>query len=217
MESLEIAIETDIPGVKPAEQARSRKLQEKFVEAGQQFLREGRLSDFSIPELAESASSSVGGFYSRFENKEVFFEFMRARMLAENGEAFSQHLNVEDLSTINLSEVSQIFVDVMIEVFSGPWRGVLREEYARIPERDGAWAPMRSRGGQLSEAMVQVLIPKMAGAPDAENRINFAIQMVFSVLANELMNPYLPFSVGQEAFRSHLTSMFNGFLLNPET
>lgn len=212
MESLSIAVETNIPGVKPAEQARSRKLQMQFVEAGQRLLRSQRLDDFAIPDLAKEAGSSVGGFYSRFENKEVFFEFLRARMLAENTDAFTRNLDPDTLADADINDTARIFVDVMIEVFSGPWRGVLREAYARIPEKRGAWAPMRSRGGQLTLAMTDILKPKLGDAPDAAERIGFAIQMVFSVLNNELMNPNLQFSIGDDAFRKHLAAMFGGYL-----
>lgn len=212
MESLEIAVETNIPGVKPAEQARSRKLQDEFVKSGQRMLRQMRLSDFSIPDLAKEAGSSVGGFYSRFENKEVFFEFLRARMLAENSAAFAHDLDAEKLAEATVAEVSEAFVDVMIEVFSGPWRGVLREAYARIPEKQGAWAPMRSRGGQLSGIVTGILRPKLPTSTDAEQKIGFAVQMVFSVLNNELMNPNLQFSIDDDTFRRHLIAMFAGFL-----
>lgn len=215
MESLDIAVETEIPGVKPAEQARSRRLQEQFVTSGQRLLREMRLSDFSIPDLAKEAGSSVGGFYSRFENKEVFFEFLRARMLSENSNAFARALDAEALEAADVAEISGAFVNVMIEVFSGSWRGVLREAYARIPEKQGAWAPMRSRGVQLAQVMTSILLPKLPKGPEAEERIRFAIQMVFSVLNNELMNPHLKFSIKDEAFRRHLIGMFAEFLASP--
>lgn len=215
MESLDIRIETNIPGVKPAEQERSRKLQDKFVAAGQRMLRENRLSDFSIPDLAKEAGSSVGGFYSRFENKEVFFEFLRTRMLAENSASFLRELTEENLADKSLHQSTEIFVDVMIKVFSGPWRGVLREAYARIPEKQGAWEPMRSRGGQLSDAMIAIMSPKIAECGGADERIGFAVQTCFSVLNNELMNPNLRFSIEDAAFRTNLIGLLAGFLGTP--
>ena len=212
MESLDIAVETNIPGVKPAEQARSRKLQMQFIEAGQLMLRTQRLSDFSIPDLAKEAGSSVGGFYSRFENKEVFFEFLRAQMLVANSEAFARELNEKRLAELSLDDCAKAFIDVMIDVFSGPWRGVLREAYARIPDARGTWEPMRSRGGQLSDALIRDLGPKLPDPEGAGQRIGFAVQMVYSMLNNELMNPNLRFSISDEGFRTQLTAMFATYL-----
>jgi len=216
VETLDIAVETEIPGVKPAEQARSRRLQDHFVTAGQKLLCEMPLAEFSIPELAKEAGSSVGGFYSRFENKEVFFSFLRARMLAENNAIFAGSLNAEALDAADIDEISHVFIDVMIQVYSGSWRGVLREAYARIPKKQGAWAPMRSRGGELAEVMTSLLRPKLLYGKKTEELIRFAIQMVFSVLNSELMNRHLPFSIKDEAFRRNLIAMFAGFLMSSE-
>ncbi|MEO1711455.1 MAG: TetR family transcriptional regulator, partial [Pseudomonadota bacterium] len=76
-------LDRKVPGVRPADQRRSRVLLEKFTVAGREVLLDTRLDDISIPALAKAANSSVGGFYSRFESKQAFFEFLRMQMLAE--------------------------------------------------------------------------------------------------------------------------------------
>lgn len=212
MESLDIAVETMIPGVKPAEQARSRVLQDKFVAAGQTLLSDKHLSELSVADLAKEAGSSVGGFYSRFEDKDVFFEFLRARMLKEHGDAYAEELSVERLADATVFETSRAFIDVITKVYSGPWRGVLREAYTRIPEKKGFWGPMRLTGARLSEAMVALLGPKLPDPEAAESRIAFAMQMTFSMLNNELVNPNLRYSIADTDFREYLTQMFHGFL-----
>ena len=75
---------SNIPGVRPAGQKRSRLLQDRFVIVGRKVLIETRLKDVPIPMLAQKAGSSVGGFYSRFDSKEVYFNFMRSQMFDEH-------------------------------------------------------------------------------------------------------------------------------------
>ena len=198
----------EIPGVRPADQARSRALQERFVRAGREQLREQRLAEISVPDLARRAKSSVGGFYSRFENKEAFFEFLRARMLVENGKIHDECLDPVRVGEMHMSEICVTFVDSMIRVFSGPWRGVLREAYASIPEKQGSWVPMNARGQSLRARMTDLLLPHMADTPDAQDRIAFAVQALFGVLNNELMNPHLKFTTDDPLFRAYLVEAF---------
>ena len=132
MESILLELDEPIPGVRPAEQTRSRVLQDKFVTAGREALLTTRLDDLAIPVLAKAANSSVGGFYSRFETKDAFFEFLRQRMLAEHMVLYSEHLAPHRFEGKSRQDVSEAFVDVMLIVFSGDWRGVLREAYALL-------------------------------------------------------------------------------------
>lgn len=202
-------IETaDIPGVRPAGQSRSRALQDRFVRAGREMLRDQRLSDISIPDLAQKAKSSVGGFYSRFETKEAFFEFLRAQMLLENGQMHDDLLDPARLSEASADQICAAFIDVMIQVFTGPWRGVLREAYASIPDKTGIWVPMNARGQSLRERMTDLLLPNLPDRPDTDDRVGFAVQALFSVLNNELMNPHLMVSSDDPRFRAYLVEAF---------
>ena len=194
-------------GVKPAEQARSVELQYCFALAGRTMLEKTRLADIRIPELAQNAGSSIGGFYSRFENKEGLFEFMRNSMLEDHGKLIDEALNPDCLQEMTDTEVIENIVDLMIKNFSSPWRGVLRESYSRISEGRGFWAPMRFRAKQITDAVAVHFAERFKGRSDGpdEDSIRFAMQMLFSALNNDLMNPKLRFSIGDDEFRDHLT------------
>ena len=193
-----------IPGVRPAEQNRSRALQDKFVTAGRQVLLTTRLDDLAIPVLAKAANSSVGGFYSRFETKDAFFEFLRHRMLTEHMALYSEHLSPSRFEGKAAQDVSEAFVDVMLIVFSGPWRGVLREAYALLTLRPESWAPMKARGQYLRQRVTDLYSPHVSNPAGLEERVSFAMQLLFSALNNEMMNPNLSFSIKDDAFRRHL-------------
>lgn len=196
--------ERNIPGVRPADQKRSRVLQDKFLIAGRQVLLDTRLVDISIPSLAASANSSVGGFYSRFESKEAFFEFLLVKMLSEHLRLFDMHLAPARFVDGSRRGVSEAFVDVMLIVFSGPWRGVLREAYSQIPARPESWEPMKQRGRLLRERITELYTPLVANRKGLEERVSFGVQQLFSALNNEMMNPHLAFSIDDHRFRDYL-------------
>lgn len=198
-----------IPGVRPADQKRSRVLQDKFVTAGREMLQHTRLSDISVPDLAKAATSSVGGFYSRFETKDAFFDFLRMRMLQEHLAIYDQDLNPKTLRGAGRFAISEATVDVMLAIFSGPWRGVLREAYASIPDRPENWAPMNMRGQFVRARITELYKPHFAGDPEVEPRISIAVQLLFSALNNEMMNPHLAFRIDHPVFRSTLIRTFD--------
>lgn len=193
-----------IPGVRPAEQSRSRALQDRFAAAGREVLLTTRLDDLAIPALAKAAHSSVGGFYSRFETKDAFFEFLRHRMLTEHMALYESHLAPVRFEGKTRQDVSEAFVDVMLIVFSGPWRGVLREAYALLTLRPDSWAPMKARGQYLRQRAAELYSPFARNRYGLKERVSFAMQLLFSALNNEMMNPNLAFSIKDDAFRRHL-------------
>lgn len=209
--ALEI-IDKPIPGVKPAAQKRSRILQDKFVAAGRTLLLETRLEDISIPVLAEKAGSSVGGFYSRFESKEAFFEFLRVQMLAEHMKLHEEKLSEKRFEGKTHREISEAFVGGMLNVFSGPWRGVLREAYALIPDRPENWVPMNARGQVLRARITELYRGRLEQTDGLEERVSIAVQLLFSALNNELMNPNLAFRINDPKFRFYLVASFDSLV-----
>jgi AcrR family transcriptional regulator len=210
-------LEQEIPGVKRAGQKRSKLLQDKFVRAGRKVLLKTRLDDLSIPALAEAAGSSVGGFYSRFDSKEAFFEFLRMQMLAEHMQLYDDRLAPSRFEGKTAEHVTDAFVDVMLTVFSGPWRGVLREAYSVIPERPASWAPMKTRGQYLRALIEALYHPRVVAPEGLDERVSIAVQLLFSALNNEMMNPNLAFSIDDPKFRTYLIAAFNALVLDETT
>lgn len=207
-----LLVDIEIPGVKPADQERSRLLQQRFVVAGRSVLQHIRLIDLSIPALAKEAGSSVGGFYSRFESKDAFFEFMRMQMLQEHIEMFQEYLDASKFNGTSHLDISTAFIDFMITVFSGPWRGVLREAYSQIRDRPEAWEPMKQRGQFWRERITEMNRPLVDNQEGLEERVSVAVQLLFSALNNEMMNPNLVFRINDPKFRFYLISSFDSLI-----
>lgn len=93
--------------------------------------------------------SSVGDFYSCFESKDAFFDFLRMHTLAGHMTLFDETLVPDSFVGKSRLDVMQAFVDGRLIVFSGPWRRVLQEAHPAIPERPASREPMKARGRLL--------------------------------------------------------------------
>lgn len=198
-----------IPGVKPAEQKRSRVLQDKFVVATRKILLTTRMKDIPVPELAHAAGSSVGGFYSRFESKDALFEFMRKQMFDEHLILHDEYLDPNAFAGKSHLVVSTVFVDLMLRVFSGPWRGVLRETFTNVLEHPSTWEPMKARLEYLCDRLIPLYKNRIDGPQGLEERVGIALQFLLSVFDNEMMNPNLEFRINDPKFRFYLVQTFD--------
>jgi AcrR family transcriptional regulator len=82
----------------PAKQARSRVTRDRLLVAGRQLLEQGVFEQTTIAGLAQIAGCSVGSFYSRFPDKEAFYQ---AVMVAYRGLTSTvQHKSMRDTPAI---------------------------------------------------------------------------------------------------------------------
>ena len=205
-------VKFDIPGVRPAEQMRSRLLQDRFVMAGRKILLKTRLTDVPIPVLAKEAGSSVGGFYSRFDTKDAFFDFLRLQMFDDHMKLHDEYLDPTRFTGKTHKDVSSAFVDLMLLVFSSPWRGVLREAFSRIPDHPESWGPMTQRSKYLCNRILALYEPLVENKDGLDQRVAFAVQLLFSAFDNEMMNPNLEFTISDTQFRYFLIHSFDALI-----
>src|SRR5215210_5711507 len=59
-------------GVMPTQQARSKATFQALIDAGMRVIESKQFRDINIAEIAQAAEVSVGAFYDRFRNKDVF-------------------------------------------------------------------------------------------------------------------------------------------------
>lgn len=67
-------------------QKRSQKSLERLLAASQNLIASGNFGDASVQDITRQAEYSVGGFYSRFRNKEALFEVVQDRVFEESRE-----------------------------------------------------------------------------------------------------------------------------------
>lgn len=74
---------TPLVSVATPKQARSEKTLRRLLDAGESLIEERGISEVSIADIARRARSSVGGFYSRFKDKDQLLIALHERFVRE--------------------------------------------------------------------------------------------------------------------------------------
>jgi len=83
---LGIAAAITLRSVSGPKQARSERSLYRLLDAAEALVTEGGLAALSIPEVVRRASSSVGGFYARFRDKNELLRALEERFFLQVGE-----------------------------------------------------------------------------------------------------------------------------------
>ncbi|HIL94600.1 MAG TPA: TetR/AcrR family transcriptional regulator [Pseudomonadales bacterium] len=207
-------ISGDIPGVFEAIQKRSVRIRDAYIVAGMEQLNSTRFSDLRISDLAKSCNYSVGSFYTRFEDKEGYFRALRVATISACNIEIDRRVSVETLEQLSLKDALEELVDLMADIFSGQYRGVLRESLLRILEPDDPWELMRQSARQIMANYHQTFAANLPGftPKQAKKRLSFCFQMIVGVLQNDLVNDYHVFSTRDESLRNALKEIVNSYM-----
>ena len=203
----------DLPGVRPASQARSRQVEVRLLQAGHALLDGRPLDTLSIESVCAKAHCSVGGFYRRFDSKEAFF-------------AAIQHLvcrrRDEDLTGLVASVGGDWTLDRKCTALAadlvGWYRdnfGVLRASLHMSANGDNAWRPMMELGYRHKAIWYDLLqhdLPDDLDAEEQRTRISFANQVVNGTLINMILNDPGPVHLSEDRCIADLAAVMRGYL-----
>ncbi|MNN02694.1 hypothetical protein D3C81_1153620 [compost metagenome] len=89
----------------------------------------------------------------------------------------------------------------------------MRASLRHASTRPEEWQPHRQNGEAIVERMVQLLVPRLSLPADiAELRVRFAMQAVFSVLVNAVLNDSGPLHLDDERMIPELSRVMAGYL-----
>ena len=203
-----------IPGVFEARQERSARIRDAYVDAGVEMLNETRFGDLRISDLARRCGYSVGGFYSRFRDKEAYFRALRAAAIAACDDEIDRRMAPPVLAAMEPGEALDALVDLMADIFSGRYRGVLRDSLLRILDPEDPWAPMRASARRIMRRLHESLDRRLPPHPpgEARRRISFCFQAVVGVLQNDLVNDHHVFSTRDRSVRPALKEIVRRYM-----
>lgn len=195
-----------IPGVYAARQQRSVRIRNSFINTGIDALQETRLRDLTISELCHRSGNSVGAFYTRFKDKDAYFRALRGFAIDSNDLLVAERFNLELLKECDAIDTLEKLVDLMVDIFTGRFRGVLRESLVLILEPDDPWAPMRSSAQKVLQTLTLSLADAFPANTSAETDIQcrFCFQLIVGTLQNDLINDYHVFTTKDDSLRNGL-------------
>lgn len=125
---------TDVSGLPPPRQRRSREVMERVLEAAQALLVDDGLEGLTIAGVAERAGTSVGGVYRRFRDKDHLLAAVKTRLLEELEDTLETRLSHGNLS---LRTAVLVFADAMAQTFGIKYGRVFAELFrGHNPELD---------------------------------------------------------------------------------
>ncbi|WP_159450450.1 TetR/AcrR family transcriptional regulator [Bradyrhizobium mercantei] len=206
-------------GVRPAQQQRSRKLIIDLFNEALVLLNDVDFDGLSIDSLCVRASSTVGAFYSRFENKEAFVGALQRMVVIATRQGIDAAYAANRAPSESLESLINWITKGAVAWFRR-YEGIIRASLRRANDEADTWIPMREVGtAQISHAVPRILslLHPDTAAHGAEDRIRFAFQMLFGTLNNMiLLNPG-PFGIHQAETPQMLASAMIHFIQSVPT
>ncbi|WP_407183836.1 TetR/AcrR family transcriptional regulator [Bradyrhizobium centrosematis] len=193
----------DLPGVAPSRQKRSRETTLALLRAGAAMLRTRSLAELSIEALCAEVGATVGAFYSRFENKETYFNALMVLATRDGEQRLSA---IQPLSReAGLDELCQVVVSGII-VWMRSHEGVLRAALQHDDTRPDKWTPFKALARATTARVTPLLLPAMGkGRKPAKTRaIAFGFQVVLGTLVNAILNDPGPLSLSSKEMETRL-------------
>lgn len=97
-------------------QARSRETLDRLCDAAEKLLVDTPFDQLRIEDITAEADSSVGSFYTRFPNKDVFFEYLVGRYLEEVSATLDEMLEPTRWTTGGLTPRVEALVALAVHV-----------------------------------------------------------------------------------------------------
>jgi len=178
--------------VRPPRQRRSQETLRRFLEATQSLLGEKHFDNISVSEIVERAGSSVGAFYSRFEDKEALLGCLRDAFARDTEEEARRFAASRDWDTAPLETVVAEFVRMLVHQHRRH-RGTLRALVGRS---------ITGRTGVIPQTGLEMISPTPFGElmiarrseishPNPDVAVHLGLAMVTGAVRERILFPEL--------------------------
>lgn len=189
----------------PAKQDRSRKTRDALLAAGWKLLTKNPWDRLSVNDIVAAAGSSVGSFYSRFADKDSYFEALAAEYL-ERRRTQMQTLFAGLNSKVDY--VDAVVMDVYNHVIGS--RNFWHAAIIRGVSFPDFWGPFREAGLRRIKEFLRLRSEELGRPLTAQEirDIRFAFQMVNGVINNGILNRPGPIMLETREFEAALVRSF---------
>ncbi len=198
--------------LQPPRQRRARETEHALLSAGRQLLAERDFAAVSVAQIAAACQVSVGAFYGRFRDKMAFFDALRASVMEESDASVARYMAEHRWQQAPVRQIIEKTMRFMVNGCRNN-RGIIRASLKHATTHPEQWLPHQKNGQELIERLVILLVPRLPGPPeDAELRVRFAMQMVFGMLVNAVLNNPGPLPLDDERLPVEMARMVSSYL-----
>lgn len=201
-------------GVRPAMQARSLKKRHDLLKAGRKLLHSRVLEEISIKDICTEADCTVGSFYSRFEDKESFFDALIAESCQELLMSAASQFEGRDWGGVSPKLICDEVVSFLVGIFQGEYSSILTEAFIRESKGFIDSTPMRDVGFGFINTVAKPLLPHISSTihPDPLRALAFAIQVTYGALHNARLRDAGPVKFRTQEFEQRIQNVVSSYL-----
>jgi len=196
----------------PPRQRRARATEQALLSAGRQLLAERDFAAVSVAQIAAACQVSVGAFYGRFRDKMAFFDALRTVVMEESDASVARYMAEHRWSEVPARQIVEKTMRFLVNGCHNN-RGVIRASLKHATTRPEEWLPHQKNGNEIVDRLVTLLVPRLPGpAETSEMRVRFAMQMVFGMLVNAVLNNPGPLLLDDDRLPGEMTRMVASYL-----
>lgn len=189
----------------PAKQKRSQKTRDALLAVGWKLLTKTSWDQLSVNDIVAAADSSVGSFYSRFADKDSYFDSLASQWLerrrAETQALFGRLKPTDDY-------VAAVVLNIYSSLISNRnfWHAAIMRGVA-VPE---FWGPFRESGLYRIKEFIRLRSEELSRALSAQETrdMRFAFQTMYGVINNGILNRPGPIMLETREFEVALVRSF---------
>lgn len=189
----------------PAKQKRSRQTRDALLAAGWKLLSKTDWDRLTVNDIVAVANSSVGSFYSRFADKDSFFDSLAAQWLERR---HAQTKALFDGLDCTDDYVNAVVMDIYRSLANNRnfWRAAILRGVA-VPE---FWVPFSDTRLYRTAEFTRLRADELGRALSAQEirNIRFAFQMMYGVVNNSILNRPGPIMIETREFELALVHGF---------
>ncbi|MGI9592337.1 MAG: TetR/AcrR family transcriptional regulator [Myxococcota bacterium] len=174
--------------VRPPQQARSQQTLDRLLDAAEELVAEKGFDDTPVAEVARRAGSSVGAFYSRFEDKDGLLSALYERWLAEATATADAALDPARWEGASIAEILSTVVRFLVEIYRERG-GLIRAFVLRNHVDPDFHARQQRLSHYISERLSALLLARRQEIhhPDPQRAAGFGLTLVFSTLESAML------------------------------
>jgi AcrR family transcriptional regulator len=207
--------------VRPPRQARSQQTLDRILDAAEALVAEKGFDDSPVAEIVARAGSSVGAFYTRFEDKYALLHALSARFSEQGMATADEALAPERWRDASIAEILHSVLRFLVSIYrerAGLMRAFVVRNYV-----DPEFAERTDRLSLYVKArVVELLLERRGeiGNADPDRAVRFGLAMVFSTLENALLFGELrssPLNLSDDEFSTELARAYLAYLGTDDT
>ena len=198
-------------------QARSQIGLEKMLQAGRELIEaSGNLDDLSITDIVERSGTSIGAFYRRFDSKDMFFDVVLDRAMAQGRDRVREMVaSGAEWRSGDARKVADAIVEMYVLSFRRN-RGLFHASLLRVSRPRATWDIVKEANRDVLALIVPPLVAAIAkernakktDAESIEFEVQAALQLILGMLVNLVLNDPGPLSLASRRLTPWLKTQF---------